>query len=394
MKTILKHAKVIRKEWPRVRDLNPAGKNLFVVDARPHGKREGYPTKKDALTRAEQLALEIENKGTEAIGFPTEARIMASEGIKKLEPHGKTLRDAVDHYVSWLNSEKRKQDSRLVSTCIADYVAVRTIDYERGDLAEKSLYEVKSKLKPLNVALGGLPVMAVNEEKALALLDSMPISARSRGNYRIGFSGFFNFCKRKGWIDSNPVAEISIKVRSGEIRVLTVEQSKALLEAAAASPHAKFAVPYAAISIFAGLRPGEAQQLRWEQVHFDTNTIEILRHTSKTRDTRFVPIDATLRAWLEIHKQAGGGVIGGNFRKIWDSVKTKAGEIIGGTFMFGNQDIMRHTYASYWLAVHKNRAELAERMGNSPSVIRAHYRRPIQEATAKTFWKLTPKALK
>ena len=87
MQTILKHAKVIRKEWPKVRDLNPAGKKLWVVDARPHGRREGYPTEQDAMTRAEQLALEIENKGMEAIGFPTENRVMAAEcALKPLIP--------------------------------------------------------------------------------------------------------------------------------------------------------------------------------------------------------------------------------------------------------------------------------------------------------------------
>lgn len=389
-----KKATIIRREWPKVRDLNPAGKKLFVVDARPYGRREGYATKEDALTRAEQLALEIENKGTESVAFPTEARIMAAECIRRLEPFGKNLRDATDHYVAWLKSEKHKNESRLVSLCIADYEAARTLDVERGDFAAKSLNGVKTALRPLNNGLGGLPIMAVTEEKIMTLLDSMRISARSRLNYRTGMSAMFNFCRRKGWIEKNPVEDIAIKVKSAEVRVLTVEQSKILLRAAAASKEAECAVPYAAICLFTGLRPGEAEQLRWEQIHFDTDTIEVLSQTSKTRDGRFVPIEPTLRVWLELHKKTTGRIIGTNFRNVWRAVKAMAAKAGGLDFMHKNYDVLRHTYASYWLPIHKNRTELAEHMGNSVGVIKKHYRRPILETTAKAFWSLTPEVLK
>ena len=330
MQTILKHAKVIRKEWPKVRDLNPAGKKLWVVDARPHGRREGYPTEQDAMTRAEQLALEIENKGTEAIGFPTENRVMAAE----------------------------------------------------------------CALKPLRAALGGLPVMvASSEEKMMTLLDSMQVSARSRLNYRVAFSGFFNWAMCKKFIDFNPVAGISIKVKNGEVKILSVPQATALLKAAMASTECAHTVPFAAISLFAGLRPGEVEQLRWEQICFETNTIEVLAHTSKTRDSRFTPVDATLRAWLLPHRRKSGRIISASHQKVWRRVKKAAAKDEGIDFMHGNHDVLRHTYASYWLAVHKNRTELAEHMGNSVGVIKKHYRRPVLEQTAKTFWKLTPKAL-
>jgi hypothetical protein len=45
-----------------------------------------------------------------------------------------------------------------------------------------------------------------------------------------------------------------------------------------------------------------------------------------------------------------------------------------------------------WLATHKSRAELAERMGNSEATIKSHYRRAIREDVAKAFWGIMPKA--
>jgi hypothetical protein len=46
----------------------------------------------------------------------------------------------------------------------------------------------------------------------------------------------------------------------------------------------------------------------------------------------------------------------------------------------------RHTYASNWLSVHKDRPELAEYMGNSPQIIGQKYHRPVPEA--KRFWQI------
>jgi hypothetical protein len=55
-------------------------------------------------------------------------------------------------------------------------------------------------------------------------------------------------------------------------------------------------------------------------------------------------------------------------------------------------DGMRHTYASMWLAVHQSRAELAERMGNSESMIKSHYRRAIRPEAARDYWGIMPEA--
>ena len=162
-----KRAIILRKTWPRVRDHSSPEKSLFIVDARPHGRREGFNERQDAMVRAEQLALEIENKGTEAVSFPTENRVLAAECIRLLLPFGKSLRDATSHYVAWLESEKHKNESRLVAACINDYEAAKTLEKERGEFAEKSLAVLKSAMKPLRNALGGVPIMAVTEEKMM-----------------------------------------------------------------------------------------------------------------------------------------------------------------------------------------------------------------------------------
>lgn len=51
---------------------------------------------------------------------------------------------------------------------------------------------------------------------------------------------------------------------------------------------------------------------------------------------------------------------------------------------------MRHSFASYWLAVNKNAPELAEIMGNTVPIIRKHYENTVLEAAAVAFWTIVP----
>ena len=55
-----------------------------------------------------------------------------------------------------------------------------------------------------------------------------------------------------------------------------------------------------------------------------------------------------------------------------------------------DQDIMRHSFASYWLATHKNAPELAEIMGNTVPIIRKHYENTVLETVACGFWNIRP----
>jgi integrase/recombinase XerD len=379
---------VVRKEWPRIIDYRANNIRRLMLDARPHGKREYFKTIGEAKARADQLAAERDNRGIEALSFSTENRVMAVECLEMLRPFGKTLKDATTHYVTWLRAEAARHSSLLVRECIEQFLKARQADVDRGDLSKLSFYEVRARAKRLSEAFGGMHVADVTEDTIKTYLDSIPFSARTRENVRLRMSKFFNFCKSKGWIVSNPCETIKIRVQRADTRILSVAEAKELLTKARECEFKDHALPYTAICLFAGLRPGEAEQLHWEQVHFKTRTIEVLGHTSKGRESRFVHIEKNLLAWLKPYVKSKGRIVGNNFRKEWDAVKRVAGYDPQEKQSRWVQDIMRHSYASYWLGLHQNRAALAEQMGNSVDVIRSHYRRPILPSEARKYWAL------
>lgn len=381
---------VMRKEWPRILDMRPANMSTFMVDARPHGKREYFERIGEARTRADTLATLRENRGVEALNFSTENRVMAVECLEKLKPFGKTLRDATEHYLAWLTAEKERKETLLVGHCLDEYLLKREADHVRGELALRSIQEVRYRSQQTKSVLGSLHIGEVTGDTVKTYVDSFPGSARTRINVRLRLSKFFNFCRSKGWIAVNPCGEVEIRAKRTDTQIFTVEAAAELLTKAERSKYREVVVPYAAICLFAGLRPGEAEQLDWAQVHFESEAIEVLAHTSKTRDSRFVKMEPTLIRWLKPFAKASGLVAGKKLRPRWKSVRESAGYGSAEGQRRWVEDIMRHSYASYWLAIHSNRAELAELMGNSVAVIRSHYRRPILRKQAEAYWALSP----
>jgi integrase len=219
-------------------------------------------------------------------------------------------------------------------------------------------------------------------------LGKLALSPRARENVRLKSSQFFNFCVTRKWITENPAKNLAKKIDPQDVEILSVAEAEKLLRTAQGSPYAASVIPYLCVSLFAGLRPGEAHQLKWEQIHFETEQIEVLRATSKTRETRFVTIDPLLAQWLLPYRKSHGQIVGSNFTKDWKAMRQSAGYNEGSNPW--PVDVLRHSFGSYWLAIHQDRARLAEEMGNSVEIIKKFYKRAIPRQAAETFWQLEP----
>ena len=130
-------------------------------------------------------------------------------------------------------------------------------------------------------------------------LDSLEVGLRRKFNVRGRLSQFFNWCIVHGHLVTNPCEKIDIHVEGKDVTIFTPAEALRLMTVCRETPQFKDLVLYHAISLFAGLRPTECQLLRWEQIHFEEKTITVLGTTSKTKETRNVPIEANLLAWLE-----------------------------------------------------------------------------------------------
>jgi integrase len=223
------------------------------------------------------------------------------------------------------------------------------------------------------------------------------IGLRRKFNIRSRLSQFFNWCISRGHAVTNPCDKIEIHVNGkDEVAIFTPAEARRLLTLCREKPEFKDLVLYHAIGLFAGLRPSECQLLTWENVNLEEKTITVMAATSKTKETRNVPIESNLLKWIEEFapaKRQGLVTPGTNFVKRIKAFHAALGYRIGDENQAAqtwSQDVLRHSYGSYWLAKRKQRAVLAEHMGNSLQIIKKHYKRVVGKTACSEYWKITP----
>jgi hypothetical protein len=161
------------------------------------------------------------------------------------------------------------------------------------------------------------------------------------------------------------------------IHILTKDQCEASF-AACESAEERRAV---ALLLYAGIRPdsenGEISRLDWADV--GRAEIYVSQGASKTGADRHIPITPALRRGIEGHPKSGP-VAPAGWKKRWQRIRKTAG--IGHM-----QDVMRHTFASHYLAWKGEDATKAV-MGHTAgsTTLFRHYRRAVLPADGKEFF--------
>jgi hypothetical protein len=96
-------------------------------------------------------------------------------------------------------------------------------------------------------------------------------------------------------------------------------------------------------------------------------------------------------AWLKTVKADKESAPGFYTRAAFRASIAAANELLStDSQIVWDEDILRHSFASYTAANGTPIHELAEQMGNSPSTIYAHYRTPCTAAQVKAFFSIAP----
>lgn len=391
-------SKLIRKTWPKVRVVTIDGQTFYRVDDRrtgTNGRQETFKVQKEAEKRAGEITTHFGTNGKEGLSFPAELWGMALTADKMLRPHGKTLLQAAEFYLAHLEADEERKASALVPVLAQEWYESKKGGKNKQLRATtlKGILECTEILKSLFADKRVLEVTAADINR---YLDGLKVGLRRKFNVRGRFSQFFNWCITHGHLSTNPCQKIDIHVGGKDVTIFSPAEALRLMTLCRQTPQFKDLVLYHAISLFAGLRPTECQLLQWEQIHFEEKTITVLGTTSKTKETRNVPIETCLAAWIDAHapeKRRGFVTSPASFIRRMQAFHVALGYRVGDENLQATtwpQDVMRHSYGSYWLARYKQRAVLAEHMGNSLQIIKKHYRQVVSRTAALEYWRITP----
>ena len=149
-------------------------------------------------------------------------------------------------------------------------------------------------------------------------------------------------------------------------------------------------VPYFALAVFAGIRPGinDGEIVRIAKlksldriIDLKAGVIRITSEIAKTKGVRQIVIQPNLAAWLNKYPLDKFPILPRNAIDLIGEVRAK--------YSIGH-DVLRHTFISMHVAEFKSMGDAALQAGNSEAMIKTHYLNLVTPAEAKEFWSIVP----
>ena len=340
--------------------------------------RRFFPTRRAAEAWLRVTLARVEKEGAAAaVHMPEALRVEATAQAERLAPYGKTLSDAVNFYVEHLAAVAR---TCTVSALVKELLAAKAQD----GASELYVKDLRNRLDRFAETFGERPVATVRAPEIDDWLRALDLSPQSRNNYRTVLRTLFEFGVVRSYATENPVERTAkAKVIRPAPAIFTPEQFRTLLER---SP--RDLVPWLAIGGLAGLRSAEIERLDWAEIDLGRRLIRVEAQKAKTAQRRLVHVSDNLAAWLAPLAQKAGPVADRDRVRVARAQAVRAAKMKSWP-----TNALRHSFASYHLAHHKNAASTAAELGHtSPVMLYRHYREVVLPDAAAAWWQVVPPA--
>ena len=354
-------------------------KYKFVLDLRAFNKgRKFFKTRTEAEAEALRQRTLLERHSRIAVGLSQRDLSDFIHARDRLAGYGKKITDAVDFLVDHL--ERVRRHGITVSQ-----LGLEVLEAKRRDgKAPAYLADLRKRLTRFCQDFGNRSIASIAVDELDNWLRDLPLSPKSRANYRANIGVLFSYAEQRGIIDRNPIPRTAKpKLIDRPPEIFAVDELRTLLEAATRTAHD--VVPMLAIGAFAGLREAEIQRLDWHEIDLARGHIEIKAAKAKSARRRIVPIQPNLAGWLRPYAGLTGRVVPAGARRKLDRVREEAG------LARWPQNGLRHSFASYRLAAIQDAPRVAAELGHtSPQMLYGTYRELVHPEEAERYWKISP----
>jgi integrase len=310
----------------------------------------------------------------------------------ELMPKGAKLRDAVSDY-----AKAHKRKTELAAVSVADLKAKFLAAKEAEQLSDRYIEDATSRLTKFAEAFR-CNIASVTTEQVTTWLDGIKAKGRTRNNYRNAIIALFRYARAQNYLPRNEVTEAElvprVKAKPSAIGIYSPDQLAKMLPAI--SPEL---LPSVAIAAFAGIRSQEILRLNWDDIRFAQGDIVVAAEKAKTASRRLVPMLPALKAWLKDYKNKKGPIVTGFAQpQSWNrAVSRELARYNAKANAESRPQIprihngLRHSFASYRLAITKDAAAVALEMGNSSRKLFENYRELVTPSQAKKWFNTVPR---
>jgi len=339
-------------------------------------------------TQAEKYAKEIDAERLDRGKRDSSTLLYQSKDIarldSKLKPLGKSLDDAVNHYIQHIHEEAKKAlIPSIKELCLEWYQS--KCNSKNKPISEKTKRALKIYWKFITRKLGKFKPTEVTYEMAEKLVESVDSGETNvtRKHYMRHIRMFFNWCVKRKYIRDNPTAGIQVQIKRNEIQILSPDEVERLLRLCETKYPSLLG--YYCLTIFGGLRPSEAERCEWADINFDGKQI-FVKPEGKTGSRRFrLKETDSLWIWLE-HIKMKFPEQPLNPTKNHENMQKKVRQELGKWI----QDGLRHSFGTFYHGLTRNIPEVVYVMGNSIEISKRHYVREVSVEWVKKYWDLKP----
>ena len=349
-----------------------------VIFTDPQGKRIYRQFQDEAKARAyhRNLLAKASIGGTAGLVLDAEMRADYFGACRLLD--GVPLMTAVRYYLD-------HRPIGLSSTLLVDALKLFIQDKKRSGRAVRTIQSLESAVGLFLTASQARTASDYTRDAVTRYLDGLNAHPLTLRTHRGRLSVFGEWLARRQYIPENPTRYIDVTSYDPRPpRVFTPLEAETVMARAVSYRDGMF-VGMFALALFAGLRNGEIQRLSWSDLRLDEKTPMSRGGAGKIRGrraVRVVPIEPALLSWLKWFREKDIPLVNASSdaRKIRDVVDWQ-------------EDIARHSWISYRLAMIGDELKVAREAGNSPDVIYRHYFQLVSWADALRYFSSWPPPL-
>tara|TARA_R100001163_G_scaffold12368_1_gene11499 strand:- start:2219 stop:3511 length:1293 start_codon:yes stop_codon:yes gene_type:complete len=349
--------------------------------------------------------------GSELLGLSDSERAEAVLAFQKCKSAGVSLLQALDEGIPILLS--KAQDISF-SDVINSRIAFKRKRLEMDDIRKDTFKDFEKRAKRIENALGHYHIAEVNRKVIMDYFNADETSLLNRKNQLGIISQCTKYAVEEGYIPSNPCDTLTESDRISIRGSRRVWKEPSIMDYNLIEPFINKALECPKLNVFnsivvqlfCGVRPEEVAKLVWEDIDFSSKNINISNRIAKGRFIREIPIPDNAMKWLSLsdktkpfsnpkERQHEGKMR--SFRIAFGEIeKWKENGRNRTKSTWWENDILRHTFASYHYARWRNKegsTKTENAMGHitGDSMLFTHYRRAVKEDKGKQYFNIEPK---
>ena len=310
----------------------------------------GHRSQKFFLTQAEAFTWVGDFSRQHALG-------QVAERVKKTATHGK------------------------VASLVDAYIA----NMEAKGLSDEGVDQARACLRRFVDTFGRLGPQDIKPSEIESWFTSLPFAPRTIWNHYSQARQFYNWREVRALVSTSPFLDVEAPEKTAaDIRrkILTPDQMMELLTQDL-EPWTKCKI---VLGGFAGLRVCEMTRMTYECVDEEFDEIIVTKEQSK-QGRAMRPRSVTLQEAVKRHLPKGSGPLTGKSPE-WSWHRWMPKKVhLGGVEVGPNA--LRHSFASYHLAHHKDMLKTAYEMGHtSPRLVYEAYGNAVSRRDAASWWNL------